>query len=121
MMNNTERIINPLQNFELQFNSYSYEYSTISHGTDVFVELQHTQLPFSLNTKTVFAPEKYNNYSDLFKCVSEIYKQFLMVFIYSKAQEYKDDNRTYYAGEYDKELNAWFILKDGQRVYETFE
>ena len=113
-------IKSPLQNFKLEINVR--EDSTHKHN--IYTSLVHTQLPIVFATKYVVPNNSSINISN---AVEILYNDFVLCMKYGKAQtivnmtSFVGDDMNVYMPEYDKENNAWFILKDNERVYETFE
>lgn len=114
-MRNTN-LVSPLHNFEFEINSFN-----LIDGWRTYVELKHKQLPIS------FACAHYSKNEPTIdikqNLTKELYSNFIQCVLHGKVQSYnrQDTWEVCYCPEYDKVNNAWFILKNGEYIYETFE
>ena len=110
----------PLQNFKLEI--LVREDSTHKHN--IYASLTHTQLPIVFAIKYVIPNNSSVNIAD---AVEKLYNEFVLCMKYGKAQtvvnmtSFIGDDMNVYMPEYDIEKESWFILKDNERIYETFE
>lgn len=101
-----------------------FEFDIYSTGNDSYCEAKHkvlNELIFARKRELTDKLTKEESLEQREKMIFiKVVNDILIASVYSKAAVYipkEEMFRQYYTGEYDQQLNKWFIIKDGKKIY----